>query len=178
MGLLMPALIVVLVGVGAGYGVGNFLQGSSVPEDAAKAPAGGAAEAAKAGEGAHGPAPKPEKEGEASQDQAATEEDEPIDPSDIGVTFLPPVVTNIADPQSVWVRLEGEITYRKSGEKKPDVLAPTVSEQIVNYLRTLKLSDLQGTDGIHFVSEDINNIVRSLNGGQVREVLITGLIVE
>lgn len=179
MPLIIAAVLSIAIGVGAGYGTIITFAPPKAPESAAK-PAAPPAADAKAAEapakdakaaGGHG------GEGDAA---AADEEQppEPVDPADVAYTPIPPVITNVAEPPTVWLRLEGGITYLKSGEKKPDVLAGETAQQIVQYIRTIKLSDVEGHDGMQFLQDDLNDITRSLSNGQVQNVLISGLIVE
>jgi flagellar protein FliL len=89
-----------------------------------------------------------------------------------------PIVTNIANPNSVWVRLEGSVVIKAQTEVKPDVLAAQSAHQIMAYLRTLDLPQVQGASGLMHVTEDLNEIMKTFSDGAVRQVLISGFIVE
>lgn len=179
MPLIIAAVISVVVGLGAGYGTIVTFAPPKSPDVAAKpaeapaAEAHGAAQAEKKEEkaGGHGGG----GEGEADAEEQPPE---PVDPNDVAYIPLAPVITNLTDPKTVWLRLEGGITYLKSGEKKPDVLAAESAQQIVQYIRTIRLADVEGQDGLQFLQDDLNDITRSLSNGQVQSVLISGLIVE
>lgn len=177
---IMPVLIgvvlTVLVGLGAGFGAATFLTAVPPPGPVAKpAEAAGEADAAAQGgetaAGGHGAA------AEGAPGDGTAEEEEP-GPVETALVPLPPVVANMAAPANAWIRLEGSVEYDVASEKKPDLLAAETSQAILHYLRTIKLAEIQSPDGIHFMSQDIDEIVRSLSSGQVRSVLITGLIVE
>lgn len=182
---IMPLVIAVVIstiaGVGAGYGTVVTFAPPTTPESAPK-PEGRAAENSH---GAGEPAAT-DKGGDTSahggEDEAAADAEEqppePVDPDDVAYTAFPPVITNVAEPKNVWLRLEGGITYLKSGEKKPDVLAGMAAQQIIQYLRTIHLAEIEGQDGMQFLQDDLNDITRSLSNGQVQTVLISGLIVE
>jgi flagellar protein FliL len=119
-------------------------------------------------------------EGEAGTQAPVVEDAEiaAIDPADIDFASLPPVVVNLREPSQVWLRLEGGITYAKSGEKKSEVLVAESAHQIAQYIKTLSLADIEGPDGLQFLQEDVNGIVKALSNGQVDRVLFTGLVVE
>jgi flagellar protein FliL len=102
----------------------------------------------------------------------------PVDLGEIDFVPFPPVIVNLTEPKQVWIRMEGGIAFMKSGDKKPELLAAESAAQITQYLKTLSLTDIEGSDGLLFLQEDVNDIVKSLSGGQVHRVLISGLIVE
>lgn len=199
MGLVVPLVLVTAVGMGGGYAGYSFFGGDGAP---AKKPDGAAPEAAAAGEhgakaekGAksehkaegkkdakdgHGEA-TPEEQAAAEADAEANppmEDEPPADMAEIETHDFPPVVTNIADPSTVWVRLEGQLKIKKGGEKKPEAVAASASQQMLAYLRTVKLADLQGSAGLYALVEDLDDVVRAASGGQAQGVMITGLIVE
>jgi hypothetical protein len=64
------------------------------------------------------------------------------------------------------------------GEKQPELLAEEAGEQILTYLRSVRLSQLQSASGILALRDDIDETVQVLSGGQIRGVLIHGLVVE
>ena len=103
---------------------------------------------------------------------------EHIPPGPFEVVPLPPIVTNLAEPSKVWVRLEGSLLFDTKSEAKPDVLAVKLSQHIMAYLNTLKLADVQGTGAMHAISQDLNEIVTTLSDGQVQGILLSGLVFE
>ena len=65
-----------------------------------------------------------------------------------------------------------------SGEKPPELLAEEAGEQILTYLRSVRLSQLETASGILALRDDLDETVQVLSGGEVRSVLIHGLVVE
>lgn len=174
MALLIAVVVTGAVGFGAGFmGIGSFIPAMSTSTEPAMVV---------------GDKPKEEADAATAKDDHAVpaegdvaeegERPEPIDPNDVTYAPLPPVVTNLLEPKTVWVRLEGGITYLKSGEVKADVLTGQSAQQIMQYIRTLRLIDLEGRDGLQFLQDDLNDLTHSLSGGQVQSVLISGLIIE
>lgn len=90
---------------------------------------------------------------------------------------LGPIFANLAEPKNVWVRLEAALMI-KPGPMQRDVLVAQVSQDIMQFLRTVKLAQLEDASGLQFMHDDLNDIVRSRSDGQVIELLIKGLIVE
>lgn len=91
---------------------------------------------------------------------------------------LPPIITNIADPPKVWVRLEGNLVFDKSREPDSALLSAKLAQHVMAYLNTLKLSDMQGAGAVHGVSQDLDEIVKTLSDGQVQGLLLSGLVFE
>lgn len=98
--------------------------------------------------------------------------------ADMIVEPLAPVITNVANPKSVWIRLEGSIMIKTGSETSPKVLAAQAGQHVMAYLRSIELKQVEGTSGLFHVTEDLNEVMRSFSGGQVRQILISGFIVE
>ena len=167
------AIVVVLlslVGAGAGFAVGAFLQPArSAPPQAIPPSATASAASVET------------KAGQAEPASGVTDaevEDDAVNEADVKIVPLPPVLTTLAAPEGKWIRLEGSILTRPGAEKAPDLLAEMAGEQILAYLRTVRLEQLQGPSGLLALRDDLNETVRSLSKGDVRAVLIHGLLVE
>lgn len=96
-------------------------------------------------------------------------------------TRLKPLVsitTNLAQPKSTWIRLEAVIVMTESLGSNSDVIAKQMSEDIIGYLRTISLDQLDGPSGFQHLREDLNDRVRVRSEGKVAELIITSLIVE
>jgi flagellar FliL protein len=178
---LVVVLLLTLVGAGAGFAVGTVLGENQDAASAPEQPAAAAAEKAPAqepeAEGGHGGEAKDAKEGEA----AASEEEEPeedLSAAGLKVIPFPPVLTTLAEPKGKWIRLEGSILVQGHTEKTPEVLAEESGEQILSFLRSVKLAQLESASGVQGLRDDLNETVRSLSGGEVRSVLIHGLVIE
>ena len=99
-------------------------------------------------------------------------------PIGANVRSLPPIVTNLASPERTWVRLEASLIV--DGEQTPEanVLAAQITEDIVAFLRTVSLAQMQGASGFQHLREDLNDRIRVRSGGKVRDLAIQSLIVE
>lgn len=91
---------------------------------------------------------------------------------------LPPVVTNLAGRPPVWIRLEASLLFRNEIPGDADELMARITEDIVSFLRTTSVEQIQGATGFQHLSEDLNDRVRVRSNGSVREIIIQGLIVE
>lgn len=151
----IAAVAVVTVIAGAG---GWFLGGlvSPVIEESMKA-----AEAAKAGEG-HGSAKEDE-----GLPTLATEEN--------GVVQLEPITTNLSFPSDRWVRLEVALLFKD----KPDAkTAEAVHQDILTYLRTVTLQQIEGPRGFQYLKEDLEERADLISEGRVARLLFRTFVIE
>lgn len=187
-GLMMMAiamLLLTVIGAGIGFAVGLVLQS---PEEAGSDRA--VASKDTGNSETHPAAGKPESiavhDDTGGEDKAAGEEtpDEPEDAEaelplkDLKVVPFPPILTTLAEPKGKWIRLEGALLALPSTEKAPELLAEETGEQILAYLRTLRLSQIETPSGFLGLRDDLNETVKVMSDGQVRGVLIHGLVVE
>jgi len=96
----------------------------------------------------------------------------------LNLKSLSPIVTNLAGPKGTWVRLEAAIVVVSDGGKEDSVLAGKISEDIVAYLRTVSMGQIEGANGFQNLREDLNERARVRSGGRVREIVIQSLVVE
>lgn len=195
-GLIIALVVLAVLGGGAGFGSGYFL-GKDAPKRAAPAVA-----ADQAAEGSAGAAAKPgdakaqgEKHGEAAAgaekagaekaggekagaDKAKTADGKAEPPPELQVLALEPIITNVSKPAGAWARIEASIVCNKMLKETPEIVRARVAEQIMIYLRSVSLSDVEGPSGLLNFRDDLNSLVENLNEGEVHEVLIRTLVVE
>jgi flagellar protein FliL len=160
MHLLMASVGVSILGLAAGFFGGAALLAKDAPlENAQKQTV------------------SPAVAGEGSQ-VANAADGEKQSPAEYNIVPLQPIITNLADSASVWVRLEGSVLIDKKSDVKQDVLALKLSQHVLAYLRTLKLTDVQGVGALPAISQDLDEIVQTLSDGQAHGVLISGLVFE
>ena len=93
------------------------------------------------------------------------------------VRALQPIVTNLAGTPPVWIRIEASLVFHES-PADADTLVARISEDIVGFLRTVPVSQIEGATGFQHLSEDLNERVRVRSDGLARELIIQGLIIE
>lgn len=91
---------------------------------------------------------------------------------------LAPIVTNLANPPDAWVRFEGGIVLDAAAAKQSDLLAGQIASDILAYLRTVGLAQLQGANGLAYLREDLNERARQRSEGKVRDIIIQTLVVQ
>lgn len=171
--LIVVALLLTLVGAGTGFAVGSLLDQepvSDLTEPVAKLEQ-PAEPAASEDHGA-------QTSGSETAADISGHEEEAIDLHAVKVISFPPVLTTLAEPKGKWIRLEGSVQLIEETEDPPELLAERSGEQILTYLRSLRLDQLEGPSGVLGLREDLNEMVQTLSKGQVRGVLIHGLVVE
>lgn len=98
--------------------------------------------------------------------------------ADLRLVEVPPVITNLADPDSPWVRVQASIIYDRKAVQSPQVIAAQVGEDILGFIRTLSLAQIGGASGLQHLREDLNERVLLRSGGLVRELILAGLVVQ
>lgn len=88
---------------------------------------------------------------------------------------LPNMVTNLASPEKVWIRIEASAMIEAD---EPERLAAQLAEDIVAYLRTMTLEQVQGASGYHYMKEDLDERARLRGQGKVRDLVLQSFIVE
>jgi len=100
----------------------------------------------------------------------------PAEPSTI--VDLPPIVTNLGAPQDTWVRLEGSIIFDPGTLPHPDAVAGRIGDDILAYLRTVSLRQLEGPIGLENIRQDLNERAAIRSDGKVRAFVIRTLVVQ
>lgn len=150
------AVLTLLAG-GGGWLVGNVLApppAESKAEEVAKAtPAGG----------------KDASAGEAGQEvpHISTEAN--------GIVMLDPITSNLAYPSDNRVRLEVALMFKGT----PDVaLAEEIHQDILAYMRTVSLQQVQGPRGFQYLREDLQERVDLRSEGRVTNVMFRTFVIE
>ena len=151
-----------LLGIGGGWFVGKTLLLPAVPAAAASAPAPAPEVAAAGGHGAAAPAPGA---GEHGAPGAAA-------PSLIA---LDPIVTNLGYPTDNWIRLELALQFSGPGDT---ALSQEIHQELLAYLRTVSLQQIQGPRGFQYLRDDLREIVDLRSKGRVSKVLFRTFVIE
>lgn len=155
--LILP-LILILAAGGAGFG---FAKGYVEPMLAQDAPA----MESKMVAGEKKPA----------MDKDADEEEMAGEPGASSIIALEAVVTNLAEPNDVWVRAEFSLMFTEP----PEVGMPEIiQEDFVSHLRTIKLQNLEGSSGFQHLIADLNDLAMLRSENKVSRVLVRAFLVE
>ncbi len=148
--------VLTLLAAGGGWFVGNMLApppAEKPAEEAKAAPAGGE----------HGGT------GEKGQDLAH------ISTEANGIVLLDPITSNLAYPSDNRVRLEVALMFKGA----PDVkLAEEIHQDIMAYMRTVSLQQVQGPRGFQYLREDLEERVDLRSEGRVTNVMFRTFVIE
>lgn len=144
--------ILTLLGAGGGWLVGGMI-----------APKIAGAEAA-----AHAPAASAEKgKGAEGIEKIAAEAN--------GIVQLDPITTNLAYPSTNWVRLEVALMFKGPVEVG---LAEDIHQDIMAYVRTVSLQQLEGPRGFQYLKDDLQERVDLRSKGRVSKVMFRTFVIE
>ena len=164
--MIIALVILSVVGGGAGWVVGGMIAPAvkSAKEEAAKQEA--AAAAAKGG-GEH------KAEGEKGEGEEGGLPH--VSTPGAGVYQLEPITTNLAYPSDNWIRLEVALLFTD----KPDVnLAEDINQDIIAYLRTVSLQQIDGPRGLQYLKDDIQERVDLRSEGRVTKVMFRTFVIQ
>jgi flagellar FliL protein len=97
---------------------------------------------------------------------------------EMGTLDLAPVVTNLASPPDIWVRVEGVLLFEGKTLPHGEALAGQIAGDILAFMRTQTLAQLQGVAGLQHLRQDLNERVATRSEGHVREFIIKSLVVQ
>lgn len=103
------------------------------------------------------------------------------DPSFAGtmnVKELPSIVTNLAGPEHVMIRLQAAILFDAKAIANPDLLASHISDDILVFLTTVTSSQIEGASGLQHLREDLEDRAKIRSEGRVRELIVETLVVQ
>jgi flagellar protein FliL len=151
--LIIGLAVLTVVGGGGGWVVGKMLapkvaEAKKEQEAAAKPPAG------KKGEDAGLPT---------------------IDAQPNGIVQLDPILSNLAYPSENWVRLEVALVFKGPTDVK---MAEDIHQDIMAYVRTVSLQQIEGPRGFQYLRDDIQERVDQRSEGRVSKVMFRTFIIE
>jgi flagellar protein FliL len=103
---------------------------------------------------------------------------EPNQNSQIAIKELPPIVTNLSDSNEIWIRLESSLLYNPQETHSTELMVSSATYDILNYLRTLKYKNINGSFALKYIREEINNRLKMRFNTQVKEIMIQSLVIQ
>jgi flagellar protein FliL len=115
-------------------------------------------------------------------EKGALVEDKPAPPANAEASSnlfeLPTIVTNLGTPQDTWIRLEASLLCEPKAVPHPEAMGAQIAEDILAFLRTTSLSQIQGAAGLQYLRQDLNDRVATRSGGAMKELVIRTLVVQ
>jgi flagellar protein FliL len=116
------------------------------------------------------PAPAP-----AHEAPAAPSKTPPPKPAE--VRPLTTIIANLRDPPDLHVRLE-VVVVMEPATLEAAAIAAKVGDDIVAYLRTVSLSEIEGPTGYQYFRDDLRKRAVQIGGGKVKELLLQSFVVQ
>ncbi len=91
---------------------------------------------------------------------------------------MKPVVVNLASPTNTWVRVEAAFVFKNGALANPALTEAQMREDLMAYLRTITLAQLEGPSALQQLREDVNERARVRSEGRVDELIIETLVVQ
>ncbi|MBB5571456.1 MULTISPECIES: flagellar basal body-associated FliL family protein [Rhizobium] len=92
-----------------------------------------------------------------------------------GIVQLEPITTNLAYPSQNWIRLEIALMFK---DKPDQQLAEAIHEDILAYVRTVSLQQVEGPRGFQYLRDDIQERVDLRSEGRVSKVMFRTFVIE
>jgi flagellar FliL protein len=121
-----------------------------------------------------------EEQAKAAKDAAAQKKDAEaglphISTEANNVVQLEPITSNLAYPSENWVRLEIALLFNGP----PDVkLAEDIHQDILAYVRTVSLQQIEGSRGFEYLRDDIQERVDLRAQGRVSKIMFRTFVIE
>jgi flagellar protein FliL len=117
-----------------------------------------------------------------TQAGAADKQDKPARaperPAAANLLELPPIITNLAAPSDTWIRLEVSIVFDPREVPHPEVVGGEIAGDLLAYLRTVSVAQLEGPIGLQNLRQDLTERVSIRSAGKVSELVIRTLVVQ
>ena len=89
---------------------------------------------------------------------------------------LPPIMTSIAAPSDIWLRVELSVIF---DEPPTDPgMADAIHQDLLAFVRTVKMHQIEGASGFQHLKADLGERASIRSGGHAREILIRTLLFE
>ncbi len=151
-----------MLAIGGGWGAGIYLKTGSDTEPETQKITVEPVQAETPGDGAaHGGEEEQDGDGEAK----------PVP----RLVPLEPITTNLSAPADIWVRMELSMVFAAPPDPE---LVRSIHQDILAYMRTVTLQQVQGASGFQHLKTDLEERARIRSNGLARELVIRTLLFE
>ncbi|UOK72749.1 flagellar basal body-associated FliL family protein [Ancylobacter polymorphus] len=98
--------------------------------------------------------------------------------TDVVMEPMKAIVSNLAAPSQTFVRIEAAIIFKKDALPDPKIAIAQIRDDIMGYLRTLSLSQLEGPSGLLHLREDLTERAKLRTEGKIDELIIETMVVQ
>lgn len=94
------------------------------------------------------------------------------------IVAIKPIIVNLAGVEKAFVRVQGSIVFSEAAMEQSKILVSQVESDIAAYLRTLKVSDLEGATGLQNLREDLNQRAKIRADDSIREFILETMVIQ
>lgn len=102
-------------------------------------------------------------------------EDKAEDKPRENVVALEPITTNLSYPSDNWIRVEVSLVFASEPD---DTISDQIHQDILAYLRTVSLQQIEGPRGFQYLREDLRERVKLRSEGRVNDLLMRTFVIE
>jgi flagellar protein FliL len=100
------------------------------------------------------------------------------EPATTQILPLEVIVISLAEPKGVRLRLESAVIFSEVSKVDRSVLLREMAQDLVTFIRTVKLAHVESASGIEYLREDLTELIQLRSKGLARGLVIKSLIVE
>ena len=102
-------------------------------------------------------------------------EEEAEDKPRENVVALEPITTNLSYPSDNWIRIEVSLVFI---DEPDQAMADRIHQDMLAYLRTVSLQQIEGPRGFQYLREDLRERVKLRSEGRVNDLLLRTFVIE
>ena len=91
---------------------------------------------------------------------------------------LEPVIVNLSSPPGARIRLDTAMVFDVEAVEDVERMKAVLAEDILAFLRTVSLGELQGASALGHLRADLNERARAASSGTVKELLIETMVLQ
>lgn len=91
------------------------------------------------------------------------------------VVPLEPITTNLSYPSENWIRIEVSLLFSDTPDAE---IADLIQQDILSYLRTVSLQQIEGPRGFQYLREDLRERAKLRSEGRVSDILFRTFVIE
>ena len=112
---------------------------------------------------------------DASHGEDGEKEGDGVDKPRENIVALEPITTNLSYPSDNWIRIEVSLVF---ADQPDSALADRIHQDILTYLRTVSLQQIEGPRGFQYLREDLRERVKLRSEGRVNDLLLRTFVIE
>jgi len=161
-GIVVPLLLLLVLGGGAGFGYGLLFGAQSKPEALHASSSGDVGASAKSDH--------------ASGSQAIGKTGPDWREEDL--VPIQPIVVKLSGSNGKWLRLEGAVAFSRPSKQDRGAIMAQLGEDLMLFLGSTGLEPMISPAGLEFLRDDMNRIVHLRTGGEAKRLVLKSLVVE